>query len=106
MSCEHKLTPRRELILAFVAENPQCSSREVAEVCGLQSRHIGCELSYLAAWGYIESTKEKRRMYWTATGRHPQNPIDGEPLRQIITKSWSTKHSGHWLDFAICGRAA
>lgn len=81
--------PRRRLILAFVVNNPDCSSREVADAFGMESKHIGSELDQLAKWGFVTGEKDGRRMYWTATGKEPQDGEKGEVPRQTVRKEWT-----------------
>lgn len=98
----------RSRILAFVQANPVCSTREVADAFGLNSRHIGAELSQLAKSGSIMSLRAPtgRRLYWQATGAPPRNikPIVEVP-RQTITQTWSTTFARDPLHVALFGPA-
>lgn len=106
MANQHTKNTERQKFLVYVTKNPDCSSREVAEAFGLNSRHIGAELDYLARQGFLTGEKDGRRMYWRATGKQPVETRDGAVPRQIVTQSWAApKISGHWLDFALAGRA-
>lgn len=106
MANQHTILPRRQRILSFVVANPDCSSRDVADAFGMNSKHIGSELEQLARWGYLVGVKSGNRMYWSATGKTPQEYMKGEVPRQIVTRSWQASATRHWLDVAFFGAAA
>lgn len=109
MTNKHYMPAHRKAFVAYIRANPECSTREIADATGHPSRHIGAELDTLMRWGYLTCKMAERRRFWVATdkplpARDPKTAAE-VPL-QIVTRSWQApKIAGHWLDFALAGRA-
>lgn len=98
---------RRQRIAAFVRANPACSTREVADAFGMQSRYIGSELDQLARGGVIRSLRAYtgRRLYWEATDKTTAPIQTGAEEVRVFSKTWTPHMVRDALTAALFGPA-